>query len=556
MYGDIQCRENWSKKSLIGQIEQGPIHMGEILKYVADVSTSNRVMVVKEYSGSAGLLQWKTDFDLHSKAPRHPNFRQLYGVVKSRDWPCLVFHGADDEIPYCQYPKLFDKRIQPLAKSVLSLLKFLISCWGVTLNESTARCSPDGRLIFDDLEELSWATTWDKIYVNDFENILGPVPPAVQWSLNLLMLRPQEPSVQKEHLIWYFHVLSVGTPWSMFPDVDIVIPNSTHIGTIVISDPLEHRHFTVNCLGDGIPPVKLSIQSYATGELLELPNGLWRFIRPQTTINESESFIRSILPEAFDLLGLGFTCSMELTSDARSQHLCSWFSQGPRILAKISETLNDNHHPELVVSQFNKRRFQIRVLRSDSEVDSDSLPPDIPYIFIDLPFMCQNGKSHSITLPDVYLSMDPQGARPGSDCAWKNLYKLEVVDMGDSGLFVSRVNLKMACFLQERCGFRTTSVDAAIFLNQRELTFQMINDEAIRNALSNGVDISVCDDQEDFPVRWEELKEYSALLKCYDGIELLPEDRDTPSNEIVQIPEDELNLKSYSGAHNAGCDSD
>lgn len=119
------------------------------------------------------------------------------------------------------------------------------------------------------------------------------------------------------------------------------------------------------------------------------------------------------------------------------------------------------------------------MLKLYSEVDSDSPLPDIPYVFIDLPFMRQNVKDHSITLPEIYLSTDPDGTKQGADCAWRNIYKLEVIDMGDSSLFVSRVNLEMACRPQERCGLRTASLDTASFLNQRELTSQMINDEGM-----------------------------------------------------------------------------
>ncbi|KAK0188296.1 hypothetical protein F5146DRAFT_660895 [Armillaria mellea] len=205
-------------------------------------------------------------------------------------------------------------------------------------------------------------------------------------------------------------------------------------------------------------------------------------------------------PKYSIFLGLGFTCSLELTSEAMSKHLANWFAQGPRILAELSDSLEDTHHPGFVVSHINKRRFQIRLLKTDSEFHSYFYTPDIPYIFIDLLFMRQNAKDHSITLPEIYLSTDPQGAKQGTDCRWRNYYKLEVIDIGDSGLFVSRVNLEMACHLQEHCGLRTASLDTTRFLKQKELKLQMINDEAIANVLSDHIETSVSDCIEDCPV--------------------------------------------------------
>lgn len=95
--------------------------------------------------------------------------------------------------------------------------------------------------------------------------------------------------------------------------------------------------------------------------------------------------------------------------------------------------------------------------------------------------MDQNAKDYSITLPEIYLSTDPKGAKTGVDCAWQNYYKLDVEDIGDSGLFVSRVNFEMARRLQELCGLRTASLDTASFLNKRDLTvtFQMINEKGM-----------------------------------------------------------------------------
>ncbi|PBK64328.1 hypothetical protein ARMSODRAFT_1088010 [Armillaria solidipes] len=79
IYGDIQCRDTWSTKKIYGMVDGDLIQVGEVIKYAADVSTSNRVFVVKEYSGDAGLLEWERDFHVHSTAPRHQNLRQLYG---------------------------------------------------------------------------------------------------------------------------------------------------------------------------------------------------------------------------------------------------------------------------------------------------------------------------------------------------------------------------------------------------------------------------------------------------------------------------------------------
>ncbi|KAK0432610.1 hypothetical protein EV421DRAFT_2000351, partial [Armillaria borealis] len=502
---DNKCRDTWSTQKIHRVVDGDLIQVGEAIKYAADVSTSSRVFVVKEYSGSAGLQEWERDFHVHSTAPRHPNLRQLYGVVKSEESPCLVFHGKADEIPFYKFPTLFDKELRPL----------VLYCY---CNELNLRCAPDGHLVFDEVHRFCWADTWDRIYVNDFEDIVDPVSPAVQWSLKLLMLQRQEPTISKELLSSYYRIMTVGAPWCMVPDVDMDIVDSTLLGAFIVSDLQERHHFIVDCLGEGIPPVKLSIQSYATGELLEVRGGLWRFLRTQSPIEENEGLLGTLIPEfneVFNFLGLGFTCSMELTSDARSQHLASWFSQGPRILAKISESLKDAYHPDLVVSH-------------------NSHLPGIPYVFIDLPFMRHDAKDHSITLPEIYLSTDPRGAKQGADCAWRNIYKLEVIDMGDSGLFVSRVNLEMACRLQERCGLRTASLDTARFLNQMELTFQMIIDEAITNVLSEYINPSVCDNEEDCPVTWDKLKEYSMLMKSYDESEPSAErDRDVSSGDEV-----------------------
>ncbi|PBK64327.1 hypothetical protein ARMSODRAFT_1023206 [Armillaria solidipes] len=374
-----------------------------------------------------------------------------------------------------------------------------------------------------------------KIYVNDFENIIYPVSPEVQLSLNHLMLPRQEPNVQREHLSSYYRVMSVGPPWSVHPDVDVDIVGSTLIGAFIISDLQGHHHFRVDCLGEGIPQVKLSIQSYASGEFLEVRNGLWRSIRTQSPLEEHESFFRSLFPDAFDFLGLGFTCSLELTSEERSTNTGKDIRKFERYASPRLGNLS--------------QRFQIRVLRTDSEVDSDSPLPDIPYVFIDLPFMRHDAKDHSITLPEIYLSTDPRGAKQGADCAWRNIYKLEVIDMGDSGLFVSRVNLEMACRLQERCGLRTASLDTARFLNQMELTFQMISDEAITNVLSEYIDPSVCDNEEDCPVTWDKLKEYSTLMKSYDESEPSAErDRDVSSgDEVDQSPKVESNQNINAG---------
>ncbi|SJL18691.1 uncharacterized protein ARMOST_22290 [Armillaria ostoyae] len=244
VYGDIQCRDTWSTQKIHRVVDGDLIQVGEVIKYAADVSTSSRVFVVKEYSGSAGLQ-----------------------------------------------------------------------------NELNLRCAPDGHLVFDEVHRFCWADTWDRIYVNDFEDIVDPVSPAVQWSLKLLMLQRQEPTISKELLSSYYRIMTVGAPWCMVPDVDMDIVDSTLLGAFIVSDLQERHHFIVDCLGEGIPPVKLSIQSYATGELLEVRDGLWRFLRTQSPIEENEGLLGTLIPEfneVFNFLGLGFTCSMELTSYGRN----------------------------------------------------------------------------------------------------------------------------------------------------------------------------------------------------------------------------------------------
>ncbi|KAK0475686.1 hypothetical protein EDD18DRAFT_753143 [Armillaria luteobubalina] len=140
VYGDIRCRDMWWTNGVYRVVDNKIIEMGQVSNYAADVSTSNRVFVIKEYSGSAGLQKWERDFQVHRTAPRHPNLRQLYGVITSVERPCLVFHGTIDEVPFYKFPTLFDKHLIPLIKSVLyyrycSVLKFAHTHWGVTFTE-------------------------------------------------------------------------------------------------------------------------------------------------------------------------------------------------------------------------------------------------------------------------------------------------------------------------------------------------------------------------------------------------------------------------------------
>lgn len=80
--------------------------------------------------------------------------------------------------------------------------------------------------------------------------------------------------------------------------------------------------------------------------------------------------------------------------------------------------------------------------------------------------MDQNAKDYSITLPEIYLSTDPKGAKTGVDCAWQNYYKLDVEDIGDSGLFVSRVTLRWPAASESYVDFALPVSTPRVFLTK------------------------------------------------------------------------------------------
>ncbi|KAG7442000.1 uncharacterized protein BT62DRAFT_936653 [Guyanagaster necrorhizus] len=484
-YGDIQLREIWTKNNFR---ELYTRRKGEVVTFVADVSTSNRVMVVKEYSGDLGLVEWKKQLDIHSVAKRHPNLRQLYGVVQSGSTPCLVFHGNADEMTFTEFPKLFDKRLEPLAYCLLAYrfhraLIFSLTHLQVLFDFESVRCTTDGRLLFDEqVDDLRI-----KRHINSLADKFRPLSPEIQGSLDSFVRRLQAPLIVKEHLLSYYDVIFMGG--SLDQIVCFPLDLDTLFGKIVVSDTLSGRHFMVDYPEDEPLSVGISMSQYPeTSNVLELPNGLWRY-----TLSGN---IRTI----------NLFCLLKLTTPAKRELCFHWFSQGPRILAQI-DMGSDDPLPQLIVSQITTRYFQIRV-EADPKVNRP--PTSDLYLFIGAPFPTDN---HQVYVPDVYLSSDPHGAKHGEEHASDNVYTYSVENIAQDVLLHGPVSLDCSTLLHETCGFHPMSLDIAKYLEQSELSIYLIQDEAMKKEIHKslaGCSSSVV--TANFVPR-EQLKRYTDMLK-------------------------------------------
>ncbi|PBK64336.1 hypothetical protein ARMSODRAFT_470434 [Armillaria solidipes] len=277
LYADIQLREIWTQDDLIGSVDNPTRRTGEVIKFTADVATSSRVMVVKEYSGDLGLAAWKKQLEIHSLAGRHPNLRQLYGVIQSGSTPSLIFYGNAGEMALKDFPKLFDKHLESLAHMVLthafhSAFRFSLTRLQVTFGFNDVRCTPDGRLLFDDLQS---SPAWDKLYIKNLADLFRPASSDIQDSLDSFMRRRQEPVIAKEHLLSYYDIISVVA--SLHGNVCPPLERNTMFGKFFISDTLSDRHFLVDCVEDEPLPVRILILPEPEAEtLLELSSSLWR----------------------------------------------------------------------------------------------------------------------------------------------------------------------------------------------------------------------------------------------------------------------------------------
>ncbi len=134
------------------------------------------------------------------------------------------------------------------------------------------RCTPDGRLLFDDLQ-LSPA--WDKLYIKNLADLFRPASPDIRHSLDSFMRRRQEPVIAKEHLLSYYDIISVVA--SLHSNLYFPLERDIMFGKIFISDTLSDRHFLVDCVEDEPLPVRILIIPEPEAEtLLELSSSLWR----------------------------------------------------------------------------------------------------------------------------------------------------------------------------------------------------------------------------------------------------------------------------------------
>ncbi|KAK0452835.1 uncharacterized protein EV420DRAFT_682940 [Desarmillaria tabescens] len=512
LHSDIQIREMWSHREVIDNSSR---RIGEVIKFTADVSTLGRIMVVKEYSGSLGLVAWKQQLDIHTQVGRHPNLRQLYGVVEPGQTPSLIFYGNSGEMPLSEFPKLFEKRLEFLAHFVLthafhSAFRFSLTCLQLTFGFNDVRCTPDGRLLFDDLQV---SPDWDKIYIKNLADLFRPAAEEIRDSLDLFMRRRNEPVMVKEHLLSYYDILSVGT--SLHANVGSPLEHEMIFGKIVVSDTLSDRHFFIDSLEDEHPPVRISVISQpGAGKFLQLPSGVWRYT----------------LPEGVD--AVDFLCSMSLTTAAKRECFFHWFSQGPRILAKMFMSSGVSH-PHLIVTQVTQRYFQILVETESSNIDWP--PSSVPYLFIGVPPLTEN---HGFGAPDVYLSSDPYGARLTIDAPNNHSgYSVALTEVGHDILFHRPLGLECSTLFHKICGFHPLSIEVARYLNQSELSARLIEDEAISTEISRGISGCSTITQTASTVPWEQLKAYSDMLEVLESDISKLEDRNHDPLREAQIYE-------------------
>ncbi|PBK87151.1 hypothetical protein ARMGADRAFT_1085916 [Armillaria gallica] len=488
LYADIQLREIWTQDDLIGSVDNPTRRTGEVIKFTADVATSSRVMVVKEYSGDLGLEAWKEQLEIHNLAGRHPNLRQLYGVIQSGPTPSLIFYGNAGEVALKDFPKLFDKHLESLAHTASthafhSAFRFSLTRLQVTFGFNDVRCTPDGRLLFDDLQ-LSPA--WDKLYIKNLADLFRPASPDIRHSLDSFMRRRQEPVIAKEHLLSYYDIISVVA--SLHSNVYFPLERDIMFGKIFISDTLSDRHFLVDCVEDEPLPVRILIIPEPEAEtLLELSSSLWRYT----------------LPENIGTIEL--TCSMSLTTEAKRERFFRWFSQGTRILGQVCKESNGSR-AQLIISQITQRYFQVRI-----EADSNREPSSVPYLFIATTLPTEE---HRVYVPAVYLSSDPHGARPG---ALDNHYACSVTDIGRDVLLHRPVSLECSTLFHKICGFHPASLEIARYLNQPELAIHLIQDEAMNMEISRSITACFSIPEAAMTVPWEQVKAYSEML---EGLEM------------------------------------
>ncbi|KAK0224503.1 hypothetical protein EDD85DRAFT_859483 [Armillaria nabsnona] len=488
LYADIQLREIWTQDDLIGSVDNPTRRTGEVIKFTADVATSSRVMVVKEYSGDVGLAEWKKQLEIHSLAGRHPNLRQLYGVIQSGPTPSLIFYGNAGEMALKDFPKLFDKHLESLAHTVLthafhSAFRFSLTRLQVTFGFNDVRCTSDGRLLFDDLQ-LSPA--WDKLYIKNLADLFRPASPDIRHSLDSFMRRRQKPVIAKEHLMSYYDIISVVA--SLHSNVYFPLERDIMFGKIFISDTLSDRHFLVDCVEDEPLPVRILIIPEPEAEtLLELSSSLWRYT----------------LPENIGTIEL--TCAMSLTTEAKRECFFRWFSQGTRILAQVCKESNGSR-TQLIISQITQRYFQVRI-----EADSNCEPSNVPYLFIATTLPTEE---HGVYVPEVYLSSDPHGARLG---ALDDHYAYSVTDIGRDVLLHRPVSLECSTLIHKICGFHPASLEIARYLNQPELAMHLIQDEAMNMEMSRSITACFSIPEAAMTVPWEQVKAYSEM---HEGLEM------------------------------------
>lgn len=511
-YADIQLREIFPQDDLYGSIDNSARRTG-VIKFTADVATLSRVMVVKEYSGDFGLTTWKSQLEIHSLAERHPNLRQLYGVIQSGPTPSLVFYWNAGEMALKDFPKLFDKHLEFLAHAVLThafhnAFRFSLTRLQVTFAFDDVRCTSDGRLLFDDLQ---FSPSWDKLYVKNLADLFRPASPVIQDGLDSFMKRHQDPVIAKEHLLLYYDIISVVT--SLHGNVFLPLERNTMFGKIFINDIRSDRRFLVDCIEDEPLPVRISIiPEPESGTLLELSSGLWRYTLPE------------------DIVKMELTCFIGLTTEGKRECFFRWFSQGARILGQVGKVSNGSR-TQLIVSQITQRYFKIHI-----EADSNCEPSSVPYLFIDMTIPMENQRSY---VPKVFLSNDRHGAQLGVADASDIHYLCSVTDVGHDVVVYRPISLEVSTFLHKICGFHPVSLEIARYLNQPELAVNLIQDDKVDMEISRNMIGCSPIPEPAMIVRWEQIKSYSDML----------DDLETGPSQFQSLDHDPLRESQIYEAH-------
>ncbi|KAK0466666.1 hypothetical protein IW261DRAFT_1520518 [Armillaria novae-zelandiae] len=506
-YADIQLREVCPQDDLYGSIDN-PTRRTSVIKFTADVATLSRVMVVKEYSGDLGLMAWKSQLEIHGLAGRHPNLRQLYGVVQSGLTPSLVFYWNAGEMALKDFPKLFDKHLEFLAHTVLThafhnAFRFSLTRLQVTFGFDDVRCTPDGRLLFDDLQ---FSPSWDKLYIKNLADLFRPASPDIQDVLDSFMKRHQEPVIAKEHLLLYYDIISVVA--SLHGNVFIPLERNTMFGKIFINDIRSDRCFLVDCIEDEPLPVRISIIPEPEPEtLLQLSSSLWRYTLPE------------------DIVTMELTCIVSLTTEAKRECFFRWFTQGARILGQICKVSNGSR-TQLFVSQITQRYFKIRI-----EADWNREPSSVPYLFIDMTIPNEDQISY---VPNVYLSSDPHGAGLGVAHASDIHYLCSVTDAGHDVVVYPPIGLECSTLLHKICGFHPLSPEIARHLKQPELAMYLIQDEGVNIEISRNMIGCSPIPEAAMIVPWQQIKPYSDML---DDLEIDPSQSQSLDHDMLREPQ-------------------